>query len=101
VKHNRIKPKPKKQPKFLKWLHEVRQPPCFVCGISVGIQAHHVKEGSSDYRDDTKVIPLCHEHHLGVNFSAHGTPKAFREEYPIRYQEMIAEELFREYENDK
>lgn len=97
IKCNRIKPKAKKLPQYLKWLHEVKMPECFVCGSFLGVQMHHIKRSSSDYRDDTKIIPLCHEHHLGVTFSAHGTPKDFRDEYPIYMQLEYGEVLYQEF----
>ena len=99
IKHNRIKPKAPKEPKYLQWLHKVKMPECFVCGISCGIEMHHIKRSSSDYRDDSKVIPLCHEHHLGVTFSAHGTPKKWREIYPISVQLEYAEKLYKDYKD--
>lgn len=97
TKRNRLKPKAHKEPQYLKWLHEVRQPSCFVCNTFIGIQIHHIKEHSSDLRDDDKVIPLCYEHHLGNEFSVHGTARKFREEYPIEMQLEYAEELYNEY----
>ena len=99
VKHSRIKPKAPKEPKYLKWLHEVKQPSCFVCNISLSIQIHHVKEHSTDYRDDTKVIPLCMEHHLGIEFSPHGTPSSFRTIHSVEEQEAAASLLYNEYKN--
>ena len=95
--HKRLKPKPKKEPDYLRWLHEVKQPTCFVCNIAVGIQMHHIKRYSSDYRDDTKIIPLCYNHHLGNELSPHGTPNRFRELFPIEQQLEYAERLWDEY----
>lgn len=94
VTHKRLKPKAQKQPKYLSWLHEIEQPSCFVCNIQTGIQMHHVKEHSTDPRDDSKIIPLCQLHHLGNDFSVHMTPKAFREAYPMEVQYKYAEKLY-------
>ena len=91
---------PTKKPKYLKWLHEVKQPACLVCNISIGIQIHHVKESSSDRKDDTCVIPLCYHHHLGTELSPHGTPKLFKEVMPMDIQRQSASDLYKEYENE-
>jgi len=69
-----------------------------VCNTRAGIQLHHVKESSSDNRNDNEVIPLCYNHHLGNDFSAHGTPRAFRMEYPIENQLEYASRLYSSYE---
>ena len=98
--HKRVKPKAHKEAKYLNWFHEVLRPPCFVCNVSVGIQAHHVKEGSSDKRNDNQIIPLCYNHHLGNEFSVHGTPREFREAYPIKEQLKHAETLYERYKDE-
>lgn len=103
--HSRIKPKPKhknsgkrvkKYPEYLKYLHEELQPPCFVCGKREGIELHHVKQYSSDPKNDSLVIPLCGEtcHRNGAELSAHGTPKLFRAVYPIEDQIEFARGLY-------
>lgn len=97
VSSNRLKPKPFKDPKYLSWLHESEQPSCFVCNINTGVQMHHVKEYSSDHRDDRYIIPLCHNHHLGNELSPHGTPVEFRQVFPMRMQLEFADELYRRY----
>lgn len=101
TKSNRIKPQAFKDKAYLSWLHEVKQPPCFVCGIHLGIQIHHVKETSSDLRNDNECIPLCYEHHLGLELSPHGSPVAFRYTFPIWEQLEFAEELYNEYNQQK
>ena len=100
TKSNRLKPKAYKDKKYLSWLHNVKQPCCYVCNIHIGIQIHHVKERSSDLRNDNEVIPLCYNHHLGNDFSVHGTPKEFREQYPTEEQLKYAETLYMEYNNE-
>ena len=97
VSHKKLRPKTPKEPKYSKWLHEVHQPSCFVCNVSIGIEMHHVKEYSNDYRDDTKIIPLCYNHHHGQEISPHGTSKLFREVYPIEVQLEKAKELYNAY----
>ena len=101
ITHNRIKPKAKKEPAYLAWLHNVKQPACFVCNIHLGIQIHHVKETSTDERIDSKVIPLCMEHHVGIEFSPHGTPVDFRYVHPKWEQEEAAEKLYFEYKGEE
>ena len=92
--------KPFKDSNYLSWLHEVKQVPCYVCNIQVGIQLHHIKRASSDPKKDNLVIHLCYEHHLGTEFSAHGTPKAFKEEYPYEMQEKRADSLYAMYKGE-
>ena len=99
IKHGRIKPQAHKEPDFLRWLHEVKQPPCFICGGYNKIELHHIKRYSSDKRDDRHVIPLCGEscHRNGTELSAHSTPKKFRDKYPMSEQLKYAKELYEEY----
>lgn len=86
-----------KEPKYLSYLHEVLQPPCIVCQTHMGIEMHHIKEASSDPKDDRFVIPLCHEHHLGNKFSAHGSAKQFRAKYSYQTQMAAAQKLYEGY----
>ena len=94
VTHKKLRPKPVKDSKYLSWLH-CQNLGCFICGEHNQIELHHIKECSSDSKDDTKVIGLCGEscHRNGTELSAHGTPKKFREKYPIEYQLKYAEKL--------
>ena len=101
VSHKKLRPDAPKEPKYLNYLHEIKQPVCFVCSISLGIQIHHIKENSSDYRDDTKVIPLCFEHHHGTELSPHGNPKAWRYSFTMEEQLESAEKLYTEYKKGK
>ena len=91
-----------KEPKYLAWLHEVKQPECFACGKTNGIELHHIKEASSDKKDDRLVIPLCGVecHRLGSVLSAHGTPKKFRDTFPLDMQKEYAMALYEEYLSD-
>ena len=97
---NRLKPKAQKLPKYLKWLHEQEDIVCFSCGKQNKLEAHHVKEFSSDERDDSKIIMLCGEecHRLGMKLSPHGTPKAWRQVYSMEVQLDYASELYRRYD---
>ncbi|WP_345985285.1 HNH endonuclease [Sulfurimonas sp. HSL-1656] len=96
TKHARIKPKPARDRDYLNWF--AQQPHrCLVCGTPDGIEGHHVKRDSSDQKDDHKMIPLCQEHHTGPMLSPHGTPRRWREEYSMEFQEQIAAEIYAEY----
>lgn len=99
IKHKKLRPKAPKEPKYTKWLHDVKKPPCFVCGIHLGIQMHHVKKDSADERIDSKQIPLCFEHHHGLELSPHGTATAWRYTFPMWEQEEAASKLYKEYKN--
>jgi len=90
-----------KDPDYLTWLHEDKKPVCFSCGECNGIELHHIKEASSDKKDDRLVIPLCGVkcHRLGTELSAHGTPSKFRNIYPIPLQKEYAKDLYQEYNN--
>lgn len=106
LKSNRLRPKANgknkskaiKNDKYLSWCHN-QDLPCFSCGKRGVIELHHVKEASTDIKDDTKVIPLCgiECHRLGRMLSAHGTPKKFREVYPITEQERHAKEIYKRF----
>lgn len=71
--------------------------PCFCCGAFGSIELHHVKEVSSDEKNHKRVLPLCGEkcHRTGAELSAHGTPKKFREAFPMEVQIEYADKLFK------
>ena len=94
----RIVPKHVAEPKYIKYFHEVLQPPCFVCGGFIGIEFHHVKEHSTDERIDSIGMALCHEHHHGTVLSPHGTPVKFKEVYPMSVQFKNAAIMYTNYE---
>jgi len=98
TKSNRIKPTAIKEPKYLAYLH-TQNLVCFSCGKQNKIELHHIKRYSSDLKNDTHTIPLCGEecHRTGTELSAHGTPKKFRELYPMEVQIGYANELYRAY----
>lgn len=88
---------------YLSWLHK-QDLTCFACGRKNGIEIHHIKEASSDKKNHKEVIPLCgvNCHRLGNELSAHGTPKKFREIFPIKIQKEYAKGLYSQYkENEK
>ena len=101
VTHKRLKDKAIKEPKYLKWLHEVLQPECFVCNTSLGIEIHHCKEHSTDERIDSFVIPLCYNHHHGTELSPHGTAKAFLATFSMKEQRVVADKLYQQYKKEK
>ena len=105
--HIRLKPKPsmKNEPKitkedkeYLEWLQTL-DVPCFCCGGQNSIEWHHVKRDSSDSKNHTLLIPLCGAkcHRLGTELSAHGTPKKFREVFPIEVQKEAAKKFYAMY----
>ena len=95
-----LKEKAYKEPKYLEWLHN-QNPCCFVCGQYNKIELHHVKEHSSDKKDDRVVIPLCgEEHHRNGKLSPHGGTKLWRETFSIEDQRIYAEELYKEYKSE-
>jgi len=105
IKANRIKPKPsmKNKPKissqerdYLQWFAE-QSHTCFICGTHYGIEGHHVKEHSTDRKDHTSLLPLCSRHHTGPDLSPHGTPKRFREAYPMEVQRRYAAEIYKSF----
>lgn len=95
----------KEDREYMDWLHKEEQGynyHCFVCGnnnSSDTTEWHHVKERSGDIKDHKRQIPLCgNEHHrLGTVLSAHGTPKKFRETYPMEVQYKYAEKIYSDY----
>ncbi len=99
VTHKKLRPKPQRDLAYLSWLHNDEQPCCMVCSTRLGINMHHVKKNSTDYRDDSKIIPLCVEHHLGNELSPHGTAAIFRKVYPMDQQLAFAEELYNKYKD--
>lgn len=91
---------------FMAWVHKVHKPKCYVCGrqyTDAGLNytaLHHIKEHSSDVKNDHNIIPLCNETcHLGRtgHVSPHGTPKEFREKYPIEDQRLYSAKMYSEY----
>ena len=83
---------------YLEWLQSTSYH-CLVCGGSNGIEWHHVKRDSADKKNHSRLIPLCGvEHHrLGTKLSAHGTPKKFREAYPVEVQLEVAKSIYEDY----
>ena len=100
VKHKKVKTQLVKDRGYLSWLHNSGQF-CMVCEISVGLEAHHVKRDSTDKRSDDSCIVLCWNHHHGTELSPHGTPKLFRETYPIEFQRDFAHGLYRDYKDGR
>ena len=76
--------------------------PCFCCGSFGSIELHHIKACSSDEKNHREVLPLCGDkcHRLGLELSAHGTPKKFREAFPVEIQRVYAAKMFNTYKKE-
>ncbi len=92
----RDKPSMKNKPRstaeerdYLDWLHQ-QETQCFQCGTFNNIEWHHVKEYSTDKKNHNELIPLCKYHHTGHTLSPHGTPRQWRNMYPIEVQRAEA-----------
>ena len=107
IKHNRLRPKPnmknkknitKEDKEYLSYLQTLENN-CFACGQRNKIEWHHVKQYSTDKKNHNRLIPLCGEecHRNGQTLSAHGTPKKFRESFPIEKQESYADRIYTKY----
>lgn len=106
TKSNRLRPKPSmknnrkvsgEDKAYLEYLQTTSYT-CMVCGTGMNIEWHHVKRDSSDKKDHTSLIPLCYMHHrLSDKISAHGTPKLFRQTYPVDAQRVLARKIYDEY----
>ena len=84
---------------FLSWMHSQGYG-CIVCN-NPQIELHHVKEHSSDVKNDHEVLTLCEFHHKYSNYlSPHGSPKKWREVYPIEVQRAMAQKYYEEYKNE-
>jgi len=96
-----LKPKAKvskEDRKYLSWL-QLQGFSCIVCE-SYDVEMHHVKRDSTDKKNHKRLIPLCKEHHtMSAEFSVHGTPKKFRETYPMEFQYKLADKIYKEYKN--
>ena len=94
-KQSPLKPKPYKNKAYLNYMHNSGKV-CVVCGKR-DIELHHIKTKSQTNRDDSKIVPLCVEHHRG-NFAPHGFDSSeFYEQYPKELLLQWAEEFFNEY----
>ncbi len=82
---------------YLDWLQN-QSYGCFVCGQQNGIEWHHVKKFSSDKKNHFRLIPLCFMHHrISNELSAHGTPRKFRDLYPLDIQNIFANNIYIAY----
>lgn len=109
IKHKRLRPKKSFKNKskitdadkqYLEWL-QLQDYSCFACGEQNGIEWHHVKEFSTDKKNHKRLIPLCGEkcHRNGLDLSAHGTPKKFREAFCIEDQNIQADLIYATFSN--
>lgn len=98
-RNGRLKPEAVKDKQYLSWFHN-QGLLCIVCGNSQ-IEAHHIKEHSTDLKDDRYLLPLCEYHHkYSLYMSPHGAPKKWREEYPLEVQRLIAERIYNQYKDE-
>ena len=87
----------KKDLDYLDWLHEENCFTCMVCKSS-NVEFHHVKRDSTDKKDHKRLIPLCQNHHtISRELSAHSNPKKFREVYPMEFQYILADKIYKQY----
>lgn len=95
-KNGRIKKPVYKNKEYLSWL---AQKSCLVCGAHP-VELHHVDRGIGARRDDS-AIPLCHAHHLGDKWSAHGADAIlFNAVYPKDHLLEIARKLHEEWKSE-
>ena len=100
MKQTKMKPKrttTDEESEYLNWQKE-QEHTCFVCGTGMGIELHHVRRDSTSKKSHFRIIPLCFNHHTAGDFSAHKSPKKFREKYSMDIQEAYADSLYEEYE---
>ena len=91
------KNKPKindEEQEYLTWFKQ-QDFPCFVCGTMCWIEGHHIKENSTDAKEHTSILGLCHKHHHGQELSPHGTPKKFRQKFPVAVQRVQAKQYYK------
>ena len=83
---------------YMNWLHLNKfRFNCVVCESS-NVEFHHVKRDSTDKKNHKRLIPLCQNHHtLSAELSAHGTPKKWREIYPMEFQCILADKIYSNY----
>jgi len=90
-----LKPKPYKNKAFLEYMHNSGKS-CVIYGKRY-IELHHIRTKSQTNRDDSKIVPLCVEHHRG-KFAPHGFySSSFYEQYPKELLLQWAEEFFNEF----
>jgi hypothetical protein len=77
---------------YLTWF-SIKDLECFACGTLKGVKGHHIKENSCDKKQHFKILPLCEIHHTGTELSPHGTPKKFRQTYPMKVQNDYADKI--------
>lgn len=86
---------------YLTWLKS--QPlKCFVCGTNQNIELHHIKQSSSQPKNDRQMLSLCSYHHrYSHEISPHSNAKAWRQAYSYEMQLDYAEKLYQEYKDLK
>ena len=84
---------------YLEWLQHLYVG-CFHCGGHNMIEWHHIKERSTDKKNHTALLPLCKECHTGNKFSPHGTPRKWREVYPIEVQNIAGSIIYGKFQDE-
>lgn len=82
--------------KYLDWFAR-QSHKCFVCGTSKNIEGHHIKQSSSQSKNDKQLLSLCVEHHRIGTPSPHNTPKLWREMFTLESQIDYAEKTYQRY----
>jgi len=99
-RHAPLKQKAVKDKEYLAWFHN-QGFCCLVCN-NPQIEAHHIKEHSTDLKDDRNLLPLCEWHHrYSDHLSPHGAPSKWRELYPMDKQVEIAERYYKQYKEEE
>ena len=81
-----------KELSYIQW-SKSQEMSCFVCGRFAD-DRHHVKFKSTDKKNHKRLLPLCREHHTGSELSPHGTPRLWREFFPMAVQNDFADKLY-------
>ena len=98
-KANRIKPTVFKDKAYLSYMHNSEKTCVIYCDCN--IELHHLKDRNILGRDDSKVVPLCPEHHRG-RYSPHGADaKEFYDKNTKMWLLVVAEEFYKEFTDGK
>lgn len=87
-----LKPQPKTKrvmnTRYIEWIKTL---PCLVCQSKFPSDPHHVVPeghgGKGVKVDDTRTIPLCHEHHMEYHTQGRRT---FASKYGCDYEDIVA-----------
>jgi hypothetical protein len=81
--------KPPRSRHYLAW---IRTLPCFVCGVTRGIEASHTgPHGLGQKSSDYSAIPLCYKHHRTGSDSYHRLgPRQFCEVHNVDIRAIVS-----------